>query len=376
MNRLALITTTSLLLSLSAHANLVEKKPLMQPHNNTHLIEVKYKQADGSYRYDQIEALEVNGDLVYGGDIIMGKVADLVQRKGKFSNDVEMNLVGASDGPGNTWQYSLVPYTLDGGFTNTEKTAILNAMAYMEARFGVNFDPRGSQSSYVHFTRNPTAGACGDSRLGMVGGKQNIRLDFNCFTQRTIVHEALHALGYMHEHQRKDRDSNITVNYSNLDTCRSQFNKDYNYNPTTSYDINSIMHYSSKTTEPCVHDESEPMFTKVGGGEVSSQSNLSSTDVNKLKNDYGYTFGTRIRWASMYCFGNGSLRWSSIKGATSYKIEKNNRGNWSHYKTTSSTEAKLRVNSSDNFRVVGVNANGERSALSNSVYIRNYGSCL
>ena len=62
----------------------------------------------------------------------------------------------------------------------------------------------------------------------------------------TMQHEAMHALGFLHEHQRVDRDNHIEIhpdlasssNYAPMETA------DW-WNMSSPYDFNSILHYYS-----------------------------------------------------------------------------------------------------------------------------------
>lgn len=49
-------------------------------------------------------------------------------------------------------------------------------------------------------------------------GHQELNLGENCNSLSVIIHEILHALGFLHEQSRKDRDSYVTINYGNIDT--------------------------------------------------------------------------------------------------------------------------------------------------------------
>ena len=48
-------------------------------------------------------------------------------------------------------------------------------------------------------------------------GSQEVALDeWGCLYDDLIVHEAMHALGFFHEHQRPDRDAYVKVNWDNI----------------------------------------------------------------------------------------------------------------------------------------------------------------
>ena len=83
--------------------------------------------------------------------------------------------------------------------------------------------------------------------IGQNNGKSKyIRLDPVACSDRDIFHELFHVLGFLHEHQRVDRNDHVTINWQNIP---------YNYNSqfvTLSksktlgmpYDATSITHYT------------------------------------------------------------------------------------------------------------------------------------
>ena len=72
------------------------------------------------------------------------------------------------------------------------------------------------------------------------------------------VHELVHALGFVHEHTRPDRDSFVSVNFDNIKTGKegnfekrpqgySDFFPKDSVNPmNTPYDVLSLLHYGTQ----------------------------------------------------------------------------------------------------------------------------------
>lgn len=80
-------------------------------------------------------------------------------------------------------------------------------------------------------------------------GKQFVNVSSQCGVG-TIVHELGHALGFVHEQSRPDRDLYVHIDFNNVQAGKSgQFLKYNNREVTTynlPYDVGSIMHYSSQ----------------------------------------------------------------------------------------------------------------------------------
>lgn len=56
------------------------------------------------------------------------------------------------------------------------------------------------------------------SSVGRIGGRQELNLQSpGCLTKKgTVEHEMMHALGFLHEQNRWERDKHVTVNYDNV----------------------------------------------------------------------------------------------------------------------------------------------------------------
>ncbi|XP_029658157.1 uncharacterized protein LOC115232428 [Octopus sinensis] len=86
---------------------------------------------------------------------------------------------------------------------------------------------------------------CG-SYVGYSKGRHHMLLlrETFCMKIGIVVHELCHALGFYHEHARRDRDKYITVHFENVDNSKKEnFNihfPTYNY---VEYDYESLMQY-------------------------------------------------------------------------------------------------------------------------------------
>ena len=89
---------------------------------------------------------------------------------------------------------------------------------------------------------------CGSSYVGRTGRPtQPLTIGPQCFTDRTIMHEFIHALGFDHEHNRPDRDDYIKVN---LEVIGARCARNYQIARGSltfgvPYDGRSVMHYFS-----------------------------------------------------------------------------------------------------------------------------------
>ncbi|XP_074657427.1 low choriolytic enzyme-like [Tubulanus polymorphus] len=83
------------------------------------------------------------------------------------------------------------------------------------------------------------------SSVGMVGGRQLVGLSFACVKQRyTIMHELLHALGFIHEQSRPDREQFVKVFWENVKPEeRHNFEIVQADTLGTPYTYGSLMHY-------------------------------------------------------------------------------------------------------------------------------------
>ena len=95
------------------------------------------------------------------------------------------------------------------------------------------------------------------SKVGYTGKPQELNLaKSRCFKHRIIVHELMHALGFLHEQTRHDRDGYVTIVWGNIKKDKYGRDQSGNFKKRskniedtlgTPYDYCSIMHYGSAT---------------------------------------------------------------------------------------------------------------------------------
>merc|ERR1719436_687914 len=119
----------------------------------------------------------------------------------------------------------------------------------------------------------------------MQGGRQDLSLGTGCASDvGTPIHEFMHALGYLHEQSRKDRDEYVTIHWENIDDSKKHnFNKCYECdNQGLEYDPSSVMHYGSKTFSK---NNKATITLKKGSGSMGQRDGFSVLDyegINKI----------------------------------------------------------------------------------------------
>jgi astacin len=159
-------------------------------------------------------------------------------------------------------------------------------MDSIEAETCIRFKYRTHQHDFV----NIYSGRYCKSNLGRVGGMQEISLNRKtCMEKGIIIHELLHALGYIHMHSRPDRDKYVKIQWKNIQPkWFSEFNR---VNPNifmhlgTPYDYQSIMHYGStaftKNGDHTIVPKNEAYLHVIG-----QRNGLSEGDIKRINTRY------------------------------------------------------------------------------------------
>ena len=149
-------------------------------------------------------------------------------------------LFGDSSFTATPWPNGVVPYAFDSNVSSLNQDRAREAMAEWEAVANVTFVARTNEVNYIKFQD----GSGNSSYVGMIGGMQELTM-YNWNYKYVICHELKHALGFLHEQSRPDRDTYVTINSGNI-CCNAGGNFTIVNGATTvgPYDFESIMHYS------------------------------------------------------------------------------------------------------------------------------------
>lgn len=189
----------------------------------------------------------------------------------------------------NKWPNGIVKYKIDSSFTTNQKQIIINSMRLMESQTSncIKFVERTTETNYV-LIRNTNYGCY--SYIGMIGGVQELSLQYNffgsCLYQPTIMHELMHALGFLHEQSRPDRNSYVNILWQNINPSYYQEFVFYSNQIASTlnqpYDVASVMHYSrtafSKNGLPTISAKDSNLDKS-----IASSTLLTPLDVKKIK---------------------------------------------------------------------------------------------
>lgn len=167
-----------------------------------------------------------------------------------------------------------------------QKEMIMKAIADYHRLTCLRFVPHKGQRDYIVIQSQNTG--CWSS-VGRLGGRQEVNLQApGCVSKKgTVLHELLHAIGFMHEQSRPDRDSFVNILYQNIKPgAELNFKKADPKNTddfSVAYDYNSVMHYSAYAFSKNQQKTIEPKF---GTAQMGQREGLSRSDVKKVNKMY------------------------------------------------------------------------------------------
>lgn len=231
----------------------------------------------GAYR-EKPKDLFVHFELVDGyavayGDTILGKP----------TKDFHESSGLAELRPVQYWPRGEIPYAISSDLPNPER--VTATIELFQQKTNIRFIPFTGQADAIIFMKGDSNCA---SYLGKVGEHQPIFLSEKCLLPE-ISHELMHALGFIHEQSRVDRDSYIEVLWNNIETA---FQSQYAIVPEplmdslfdSPFNSNSIMMYSARMF--AIEPEVETMRAKGGAAIVPPPRSLSEVDIARINRLY------------------------------------------------------------------------------------------
>ena len=141
------------------------------------------------------------------------------------------------------WPGGLVAYTYDPNMNARKQAIFESACREWEGIANLKFTPRVAETGYMVVTSTVNES---NSRIGMTGGAQVLNLA-DWANKITAMHELAHALGFIHEQSRPDRDTYVKISTENIqDGLEFNFAKIAGALNQTDYDFDSMMHYPAK----------------------------------------------------------------------------------------------------------------------------------
>ncbi|CAF3721759.1 unnamed protein product [Adineta steineri] len=196
--------------------------------------------------------------------------------------------------PSPKWPSGIVPFEFDGPFTDEQKNIIIGAMTTISQNTNncIRFVSRANNPVWLRI--HSGQGCWSYMGKAFSSGKQDLSLQIpGCVHHSVSLHEFLHALGFVHEHTRPDRDTYVRVYYENIESSQSYAFDKFPSNQVNTYnqayDYGSIMHYRSDAFSINGRPTIKPVLAGYENWEpfMGRGDKMSAQDIQKLKAYYG-----------------------------------------------------------------------------------------
>jgi len=197
-----------------------------------------------------------------------------------------------------------IPFYVDFMLHKGIKELISDVVSILNAKTCIRLVRRTGEHDFVHFYDGGSR-LCA-SHVGKAGGPQKIYLGERCMHKGTVAHELMHALGFDHEQSRPDRDQYIKIFWSNIRRGMhvnfAKKNKNHWYAYDSNYDVDSVMHYSSKQAGT---RKGGPTIKTKDGKWISRKNGFSLNDLLQINRMYNcpkyYENAVRLEMDNNFC---------------------------------------------------------------------------
>lgn len=221
------------------------------------------------------------GDMSFKVSYLRDLRASLEKKKKNGASIASASLVGISQ-----WPKGEVPYLFNSNVNPAQRAQWEAACREWEKYANVKFvERKKNEPNYVRVNSHLSLN---NSAIGMQGGVQDINIaDWNL--KFVICHEIAHALGFVHEQNRSDRDDYVTIQSSNIKPGEEHNFAKLNTVNRTPYDFDSVMHYGRISFSWNNHDETivpKPAYASAAAN-MGKQDHLSYYDKLGMVQMYG-----------------------------------------------------------------------------------------
>lgn len=189
------------------------------------------------------------------------------------------------------WAKGIVPVEFDSSISKDYRNRFMKACKVWSDVANVQCRVRKSSDANYLFVTDKKSTCWTDLGAGNVNGRQEFNFAYDwCWESSKLIHEIGHVLGFMHEHQRPDRDKYLKVYPENAGTYAFAYEK-LSLGPldkSSSYDFMSIMHYWNAAYSV----DKRPIMVPQKGYEkyaniMGTSKTLTLSDRNQVRKIYG-----------------------------------------------------------------------------------------
>lgn len=214
-----------------------------------------------------------DGVAVVQGDVVVGALAE--EHENVQSGYVRIPRMSL-------WNSNVIPYFIDPGLRDPER--VLKALELFSGTV-LHFVPYEGQEDVMVFQES--SGIC-KSYVGRIGGKQPLWIAPACRPE-DIAHEIMHALGFIHEQNRSDRDEYLVLYPDNID---EKYQDNFFRLPEelmqisglAPFDFESLMIYPPSMFSK---NGQATMASKLQSQEIRPGAGLSRRDMDRINKAYG-----------------------------------------------------------------------------------------